>query len=222
MLVAIIPSYNEEKNIRSVVEGTKRYVDKVIVIDDGSGDNTYEEALKGGATVYRNKGNLGKADAMKIGFARALDLGADFVLTIDGDGQHNPDEIPKFVSRLNEGFDLVVGARKFDTKQMPVVRIFANSFSSFVSSLACNTRIFDSQSGFRLIKRRLVEKIKFESRRYEMETEMLIKAARCGFKIGFIEIDTIYRIEAKSKINQILDPLRFLLLVLRLSFWRCK
>jgi glycosyltransferase involved in cell wall biosynthesis len=222
MLIAIIPSYNEEKNIRSVVEGTKRYVDKVIVIDDGSCDKTYEEALKGGATVYRNKGNLGKADAMKIGFSRALDLGADFVLTIDGDGQHNPDEIPKFVSRLNEGFDLVVGARKFDTKQMPVVRIFANSFSSFLSSLACNTRIFDSQSGFRLIKRRLVEKIKFESRRYEMETEMLIKAARCGFKIGFIEIDTIYRMEAKSKINQILDPLRFLLLVLRLSFWRCK
>jgi hypothetical protein len=68
----------------------------------------------------------------------------------------------------------------------------------------------------------LVEKVKFESKRYEMETEMLIKAARCGFKIGFVEIDTIYRVEAKSKINQILDPLRFVLLVLRLSFWRCK
>ena len=222
MLVAIIPSYNEEKNVRLVVERTKRYADKVIVIDDGSCDKTYEEALKGGATVYRNEENLGKADAMKIGFSYALNLGADSVLTIDGDGQHNPDEIPKFVSKLNEGFDLVVGARKFDTKQMPAIRIFANSFSSFISSLACDTKIFDSQSGFRLMKRKLVEKIKFESKRYEMETEMLIKASRCGFKIGFIEIDTIYRVEAKSKVNQIFDPLRFLLLVLKLSFWRCR
>lgn len=222
MLIAIIPSYNEEKNIRFVVERVKKYVDKVVVIDDGSRDMTSVEAERGGAIVYKNEENLGKADAMKVGFSYAINFGADAILTIDGDGQHNPDDIPKFIEKLNQGFDLVVGARKFATQKMPAIRIFANSFSSFLSTLACKTKILDSQSGYRIIKKELVEKVKFESKRYEMETEMLIKAARCGFKIGFVEIDTIYRVEAKSKINQILDPLRFLLLVLRLSFWRCK
>jgi glycosyltransferase involved in cell wall biosynthesis len=222
MLIAIIPSYNEEKNIRFVVERVKKYVDKVVVIDDGSRDMTSVEAERGGAMVYKNEENLGKADAMKVGFSYAINFGADAILTIDGDGQHNPDDIPKFIEKLNQGFDLVVGARKFATPKMPAIRIFANSFSSFLSTLACKTKILDSQSGYRIIKKELVEKVKFESKRYEMETEMLIKAARCGFKIGFVEIDTIYRVEAKSKINQILDPLRFVLLVLRLSFWRCK
>lgn len=222
MLIAIIPSYNEEKNIRFVVERVKKYVDKVVVIDDGSMDMTSVEAERGGAIVYKNEENLGKADAMKVGFSYAINFGADAILTIDGDGQHNPDDIPKFIEKLNQGFDLVVGARKFATPKMPAIRIFANSFSSFLSTLACKTKILDSQSGYRIIKKELVEKVKFESKRYEMETEMLIKAARCGFKIGFVEIDTIYRVEAKSKINQILDPFRFVLLVLRLSFWRCK
>lgn len=222
MLIAIIPSYNEEKNIRFVVERVKKYVDKVVVIDDGSMDMTSVEAERGGAMVYKNEENLGKADAMKVGFSYAINFGADAILTIDGDGQHNPDDIPKFIEKLNQGFDLVVGARKFATPKMPAIRIFANSFSSFLSTLACKTKILDSQSGYRIIKKELVEKVKFESKRYEMETEMLIKAARCGFKIGFVEIDTIYRVEAKSKINQILDPFRFVLLVLRLSFWRCK
>jgi len=222
MLIAIIPSYNEEKNIRFVVERVKKYVDKVVVIDDGSRDMTSVEAERGGAMVYKNEENLGKADAMKVGFSYAINFGADAILTIDGDGQHNLDDIPKFIEKLNQGFDLVVGARKFATPKMPAIRIFANSFSSFLLTLACKTKILDSQSGYRIIKKELVEKVKFESKRYEMETEMLIKAARCGFKIGFVEIDTIYRVEAKSKINQILDPLRFVLLVLRLSFWRCK
>ena len=222
MLVAVIPSYNEEKNIRSVVEKVKKYTDKVIVVDDGSTDKTSVEAEKAGAIVYKNVKNLGKADAMKVGFIYAVNAGADTILTIDGDGQHNPDEIPKFIEKLNQGFDLVIGARRFATQQMPALRIFANSFSSFLSTLACKTKILDSQSGYRIIKKELVEKVKFESKRYEMETEMLIKAARCGFKIGFVEIDTIYRVEAKSKINQILDPLRFLLLVLKISFWKCK
>lgn len=221
MLIAIIPCYNEEKNIKNVIEKTRQYVDKIIVIDDGSKDRTSEEAEKCGAVVYRNNENLGKADAMKIGFTLALESGADLILTIDGDGQHNPHEIPKFVDKIGQGYDLVVGARRFEPEHMPGVRIFANSFSSFVSSLACRTKILDSQSGYRLIKKDLVQKVKFESKRYELETEMLIKGARCGFKIGFIPIDTIYRVEAKSKVHQIMDPLRFLLLVLKLSFWRC-
>ncbi len=222
MFIAVIPAFNEEKNIRDVVENTKKYVDLVVVVNDGSTDFTEKEAKKGGAFVLNTETNLGKADAMKVGFEYALQRGANPIILLDGDGQHDPDEIPKFLEEMKKGFDIVVGARKFDLKLMPKSRIFANSFSSFLSTLACGTKILDSQSGYRLIKRVVIEKIEFTSKRYQMETEMLIKAAKCGFKIGFVEINTIYRVEAKSKINQISDPLKFMGLFIRLLFWRCR
>ena len=222
MLIAIIPAYNEEKNIKDVVKRTIEYVDLVVVVDDGSLDGTSREAESAGAFVIKNKKNKGKAEAMRIGFSYVLQKGADFVIVLDADGQHNPDEIPLFMDEAKKGFDIVVGARKFNRRLMPFRRIFANSFSSSLTSLVTHRRILDSQSGYRLIKRNVLEKIRFTSNRYEIETEMLIKAARCGFKIGFIPIKTIYTEHAKSTVNQFIDPLRFLLLVFKLSFWRCK
>lgn len=222
MLIAIIPAYNEEDNIKDVVRRTIKYVDLVVVIDDGSVDATSKEAESAGAFVIKNKKNKGKAEAMRIGFDYALQKGADFVVVLDADGQHDPDEIPLFMDEAKKGFDIVVGARKFDRKLMPRRRIFANSFSSYLTSLVAHTKILDSQSGYRIIKRSVLEKIHFTSNRYEIETEMLIKAARCGFKIGFVPIKTIYTAHAKSMVNQFIDPLKFLLLVFKLSFWRCQ
>jgi glycosyltransferase involved in cell wall biosynthesis len=222
MLLAIIPAKDEEKNILSVIERTKLYVDKVVVIDDGSYDNTAKTSEEAGAFVIRNEHNLGKADALKVGFKYAIKEQADLVLLIDADGQHNPGEIPLFMNKMNEGYDIVVGTRKFDPKLMPAIRIFANSTSSFMLTMICGTKILDSQSGYRLLKRSVIEQIKFTSTRYQIETEMLIKAARCGFKIGFVEISTIYRIEAKSKINQLIDPFKFIWVALSLSLYRCK
>ncbi len=222
MLIAIIPAKDEEKNIFSVVEKTAKYVDKVLVIDDSSIDNTSSVAEKAGAVVIRNEKNLGKADALKVGFRYAIKENASEVILLDADGQHNPNEIPSFIGKLNEGYDIVVGARQFDSKLMPAVRIFANSVSSFILTAVCKTPILDSQSGYRLIKKSIIENIEFTSKRYQLETEMLVKAARCGFKIGFVGISTIYRVEAKSKINQLVDPFKFVWVVIKLSLFRCK
>jgi glycosyltransferase involved in cell wall biosynthesis len=222
MLIAIIPAKDEAHNIKDVIVKTKKYVDLVLVIDDGSTDNTKEVAESLGAVVIRNEVNLGKADALKIGFKYAIEHNFDTIALLDADGQHDPDELPKLLNKLNEGYDIVVGARKFSPELMPPLRIFANSVSSFLVSLICGTKILDSQSGYRVLRTGIVKKITFETKRYQLDTEMLIKAARCGFKIGFVEINTIYTERAKSKINQIIDPLKFLWVTLKLAFFRCK
>jgi glycosyltransferase involved in cell wall biosynthesis len=222
MLIAIIPAKDEAHNIKDVIVKTKKYVDLVLVIDDGSTDNTKEVAESLGAVVIRNEVNLGKADALKIGFKYAIEHNFDTIALLDADGQHDPDELPKLLKKLNEGYDIVVGARKFSPELMPPLRIFANSVSSFLVSLICGTKILDSQSGYRVLRTEVVKKITFETKRYQLDTEMLIKAARCGFKIGFVEINTIYTERAKSKINQIIDPLKFLWVTLKLAFFRCK
>jgi|YelNatPaOPRAMG01_1025707.scaffolds.fasta_scaffold10335_5 Glycosyltransferases involved in cell wall biogenesis len=222
MLIAIIPAKDEAHNIKDVIVKTKKYVDLVLVIDDGSTDNTKEVAESLGAVVIRNEVNLGKADALKIGFKYAIEHNFDTIALLDADGQHDPDELPKLLKKLNEGYDIVVGARKFSPELMPPLRIFANSTSSFLVSLICGTKILDSQSGYRVLRTEVVKKITFETKRYQLDTEMLIKAARCGFKIGFVEINTIYTERAKSKINQIIDPLKFLWVTLKLAFFRCK
>ena len=222
MLIAIIPAKDEAHNIKDVIVKTKKYVDLVLVIDDGSTDNTKEVAESLSAVVIRNEVNLGKADALKIGFKYAIEHNFDTIALLDADGQHDPDELPKLLKKLNEGYDIVVGARKFSPELMPPLRIFANSVSSFLVSLICGTKILDSQSGYRVLRTEVVKKITFETKRYQLDTEMLIKAARCGFKIGFVEINTIYTERAKSKINQIIDPLKFLWVTLKLAFFRCK
>jgi len=221
-IVALIPAYNEEKNIASVVARTKKYVDVVLVVNDGSQDGTKEVAESAGAVVISYSQNKGKAEAMRVGFRECIKNNSDVIVVLDADGQHDPNEIPQFLEKINEGFDIVVGARQFDRSVMPKIRIFANSFSSWVTSLVCKTRILDSQSGYRAIRASVIKKIPLTSQRYQIETEMLIKAAKCHFKIAFIPIKTIYRKEAKSKVNQIIDPLKFLLLVFKLSFWKCR
>jgi len=222
MLIAIIPAKDEEQNIGEVVLKTKKYVDFVLVIDDASTDKTKEISESFGAYVIRNKENLGKADSLKIGFKYAIDHNYETIALLDGDGQHDPDELPNLLNKLNEGYDLVVGARKFSLDVMPFLRVFANSFSSFLLSIICGTKILDSQSGYRVLKTEVVKSITFETKRYELDTEMLIKAARCGFKIAFVPIKTIYTEKAKSKINQIIDPLKFLIVALKYAFYRCK
>ncbi len=222
LTVAVIPAFNEENNVGFVAKNTMKYVDKVVVIDDGSTDSTKTVAENAGAFVIRNAINKGKAGAMYVGFDYALKIGANAIVVLDADGQHDPDEIPNLFGKLKEGFDIVVGARTFNTSVMPKIRIFANSFSSYLTSALCHTQILDSQSGYRIIKANVLERITFTSERYQIETEMLIKAAKCGFKIAFIPIKTIYRKEAKSKINQLVDPFKFIWLIFKLSFWRCR
>ena len=218
--IAIIPAYNEEKNISIVIEKCKKYVDKIMVIDDGSTDNTAAIARESGADTIINKENIGKTDSLKKGFIKGLEEGAEIFMLLDADGQHNPQEIPLFIDKIKEGYDLVIGARKFKPEFMPFIRIFANTTSSYLVSLISGIRIKDSQSGYRAVKREIIERIPIISTRYQSDTEMIVKAAKCGFKIGFVPISTIYHPEARSKINQIIDPIRFIILLIKLIFWK--
>lgn len=218
--IAIIPAYNEEKNIGKVIEKCKEYVNKIIVIDDCSTDKTATIAGESDTIVIINNKNIGKTDSLKKGFRKGIEERADIFVLLDADGQHDPQEIPLLLKKINEGYDLVVGARKFQREFMPTVRIFANAISSYLVSLISGVRILDSQSGYRAIKRDVLEKITLNSTRYQSDTEMIVKAAKCGFKIGFVPISTIYHPEMNSKVDQIIDPLRFLILLVSLIFWK--
>ncbi len=206
----IIPTYNEAKRIGGLVKEIKQQGREVVVIDDGSQDNTAQIAKNNGAVVLKNQDNLGKGASLIRGFQYALDKCCDAIITMDGDGQHLPEDIPDFI-RLAEFGDagVLVGNRMSKTKSMPLARFLANKFMSWLISTAAKQKIPDSQCGFRLIKKEVLQKLKLKTVKYETESEVLIKASRLGFKIGCVPIKTVYAGE-KSQINPFIDTLRFI------------
>ncbi|MDD4979927.1 MAG: glycosyltransferase family 2 protein [Candidatus Omnitrophica bacterium] len=209
-ICVVIPTYNEVDHIAGLIKKIKEQALEVVVVDDGSSDNTCGIAQENGAIVLRNPDNEGKGASLIRGFNYVFDKGFDAVITMDGDGQHLPEEIPYFV-RLAKYSDssILIGNRMLKKKDMPLARIFTNKFMSwFISSLA-GQKIPDTQCGFRLIKKEVLDKINLRTRKYETESEIIIKAARLGFKVESVPIKTIYRGE-KSQINPIIDTLRFI------------
>jgi len=215
---AIIPAYNEEKTIRQIVQKTSNYVDEVIMVDDGSTDNTLEEIVNLNANIIKHEKNKGKGVALKTGFKYALGKNYDVILTLDADGQHLPEEIPLLLQKIEE-YDIIIGKRKRDRK-MPLIRKIANSLSSAILSYLTKQKITDSQSGFRAIKNSVIKDIKLETKNYDIETEFLLRAAEKGYKIGEVEISTIYG--SKSKINPFLQLYRFFSLVTKEIFKKQK
>lgn len=213
-LVCVSPAFNEERTVASVVEKALKYVDEVIVVDDGSTDNTRKKALEAGAIVISHPRNLGKGAALKTGFKAALERGADIIISIDADGQHDPDEIPRLLSAMERGnFDIVIGSRFLgDISNMPTPRIFSNTITSRFLRLFFKIPVTDSQSGFRAFKRKVIESVSFSDPRFAAETEILINAKQKGFRIGEVKITTIYG-EEKSKMRIIEDTLRWVKLV---------
>jgi glycosyltransferase involved in cell wall biosynthesis len=210
-IVAIIPAYNEGQGISKVILDCIPYVSKVIVIDDGSHDNTSHFAEETGAIVIRHPHNLGKGAACRSGFYGAMNLGCDAIIMLDGDGQHDPHEIPKFVTALKNSpleTGIVVGNRMNNTQDMPLPRYLTNTFLSFLISFLAGTKIKDSQCGYRLIHRRVLEAVDYENNRYDAESEILVRASRAGFSISEVPVRTIYRDEI-SKINVFWDTARF-------------
>jgi glycosyltransferase involved in cell wall biosynthesis len=207
---ALIPAYNEVPYIADVVKGTQPHVEKVVVIDDGSGDGTGEVARDAGATCLRSPRNCGKASALRTGidFARAQNF--THVITLDGDGQHWPEDIPGMLRVAEEtGADLVIGARSFDRASMPRSRYYSNTIGSRVASSLVGREIRDSQSGFRLFRLDKLRGTKLRSRYYELEMEMLIKMARSGCTIAHAPVRTIYHDgEARSKMRPVRDTVR--------------
>jgi glycosyltransferase involved in cell wall biosynthesis len=214
-ILAVIPCFNEETRIADVVRRCLQHTDAALVVDDGSTDETAERAKAAGATVILHGRNRGKGVALNTGYAYAVRHGYDAVVTLDGDGQHDPDEIPKFLEAArSDGVHVVLGSRMTDVKDMPGLRRWTNRTTSrFVSRLS-GQPMQDSQTGFRLIKRAVLEEVRCVTRNYEAESEILIKAGRRGFRIVEVPISTIYH-GGKSSINPVIDTLRFIRLVLR-------
>ncbi|MEE9499806.1 MAG: glycosyltransferase family 2 protein [Candidatus Omnitrophota bacterium] len=215
----LIPSYNVEQTIGDVVRKIKEMGLEVIVVDDGSTDDTERRASENNAIVIRHIKNLGKGASIKEGFDYMLRMtNFDTIIIMDGDGQHNPNDIQKFISRAQEcDDDIIIGNRMALTKNMPFVRLATNKVMSFLLSAMCKQRIPDTQCGFRLIKREILRKIKFESNKYDLESEILIKASRMKFKIASVPIETIYRNEL-SRIHPVKDTIRFAGLLIKSYF----
>jgi glycosyltransferase involved in cell wall biosynthesis len=212
-LLALIPAYNEAARIAPVIRGAAAYL-PVLVIDDGSRDDTVQIAEDAGAHVLRQKPNQGKGAALKAGFRLALSDIFDAVLTLDADGQHDPSEIPAFLEAYRRrSSDLIIGARDFS--QMPFSRRFANTSGQALFSWAIGQPIRDNQSGYRLISRRLLEATLDSSQGgFEFEVEMIVTCVQHQYTLDWVPIRTIYAGES-SHISPLKHVGRFLSLVWR-------
>ncbi len=214
----VIPALDEEATLPGLIEAARKHIPDVMVIDDGSTDATCLVSAIAGAMVHRLKTNMGKGEALKTGFDYAIGEGYDWVLTMDADGQHSPDDIVNFLPALDH-YDLVLGNRMNDSANVPPVRRMANLFSSMLVSLLCGQRIRDSQTGFRAYRTRLLRELSLTCSRYDLETEVIIKAARNGFRIGHVNIQTIYADEV-SRFRKFRDSSRVIAVLLKsLLYW---
>jgi glycosyltransferase involved in cell wall biosynthesis len=199
-ICAIIPFYNEKDFLFDVVKDTLNFVDNVIAVNDGSTDGS-EETINNmeRVQVISLSHNYGKGFALQTGFNECIKHNYGAVITLDADKQHEPAYIPNFIFLLNS-FDIVIGNRLNNTKDMPIQRILSNSLTSLLLTLKTGKKIIDSQCGYRAYKSDVLKRVKSYSSGYEAESEMIIYTSRADFTIGFVDISTIYRNE-KSKMN---------------------
>lgn len=207
-IVVLIPAHNESENIEKTISLASKYL-PVWVVDDGSSDNTAEIAEKAGAKVFRQTPNQGKGVALRNGFLQAVEAGLDGVITLDGDGQHDPEEIPGFLAELeSEPVDLIIGTRKF--REMPFPRKYSNAVGRDLYNLVLGRKIQDNQSGYRYMSRRLMEAaLQSNQRGFEFEVEIITICVRRSYVLSEIPIKTIYFEEGKSHIKPIKHILGF-------------
>jgi glycosyltransferase involved in cell wall biosynthesis len=207
----IIPAYQESRAIAQVVRTTRQYIDCVFVVDDGSTDGTGDIASKNGAVVVKHPRNIGKGAALRTGFRKALQRGCDIIITLDGDGQHDPHLIPRFLAKIQqEKADVVVGSRYATLADtMPFFRKLSNLMTSRLLRIFFRIPVTDSQSGYRAFSKRILECITVRDNGFAAETEILIDAKRMGGTFAEVPISTIYGDE-KSKIRAHRDIARWL------------
>jgi len=216
-ICAVIPAYNEAATVGKVAARVLEFVDCAVVVDDGSTDGTAEKAAAAGASVAVHESNRGKGAAIATGLAWARAHRCEGAVLLDADGQHDPREMPRLEEAFLRGADIVLGSRMRARAGMPPVRAFTNFITSLVTSCMVGRRITDSQSGYRLLRVDTAGALRAAGSRFDMETEMLIRAARAGLVIREVPITTIYGRE-KSKINPLADTFRFIIMALRLIF----
>lgn len=198
--IVIIPAFNEEVAIESIIIKSAQYVDDVLVIDDGSSDKTSQIALQTGARVIQHDTNMGKGVALKDGFNAVKDY--DLVVTIDGDGQHNPDEMPEIIKPiLNGDADLVNGSRYLNgfEENTPAYRRVGQKVLDIATNISAGIKITDSQSGFRAFSKRAVHCFRFRDTGFGIESEMLADAAENNLKIVEIPITVRYDVDGSTK-----------------------
>lgn len=216
-IIALIPCYNEARYIAEVVKRTLVHV-PVVVVDDGSTDGSAAAAALAGAKVLAHAVNQGKGKALNTGFDYAVARGVDAAITLDADGQHDPDEIPLFIEAYRAGQgDIIIGKRTFS--QMPAKSQFGNRFGTVLLGWAMGQPVPDNQSGYRLLSRAVMQKIRPSSSRFEAEVEILLRAQLAGFRIGWVPIKTIYN-DKKSHFRPLHDSGLFLKMVWRI--WRAR
>jgi glycosyltransferase involved in cell wall biosynthesis len=212
-ICAVIAAKDEEKHIGKVVKETKKYVDKVIVVDDGSSDSTALEAEKAGAIVLKHAINLGKGAAIKTGCDFALQNKAKKIILLDADGQHNPSEIPMLLERLSLN-DIVLGARKMK-KPMPFILKSGNWIINRITYLLYGIDIMDTQCGFRALSSAAYKQLRWKSSDYSMESEMISLIGKKRLKYSQVTVSTIYSDRYKG--TTILDGIK---IVMNMVWWR--
>lgn len=190
----VLPAYNEAPVIKNVINGVRKAgFDNIIVVDDGSSDNTFQESLTTGAIVLRHLLNRGKGAATQTGLDAAKLLHADFVVTIDADGQHDPKEIKKLLEPLKSGSaDVVIGSRMLNVVGMPFSRILMNKVGNFITYIFFGIKVSDSQSGFRAYSYNAVNSVYTYLDGYEFESEMLGEIRRANLRIKEVPIKVFY------------------------------
>ncbi len=186
-VLIIIPAHNEEKTIGKVIQEAKKH-GKVLVIDDCSSDSTGLIAEDNGATVVRHKINRGLGGALRTGFDEATKQGADIIITMDADGQHNPEDIPRFISTINKGYDFVLGSR--DLSRYPLKKRVGNFFLNLATNFISGTTLKDTESGFRAFKIEALKKLVLKAKRYEIAVEIVFEVGRNNLKYTNIMIDS--------------------------------
>ena len=212
-LWAIIPAYNEGNRIGGIIRKTRQYVDNVIVVNDGSRDDTKKISEKDGAIVLSHVINLGKGAALKTGCDFAVKNGAEFVVVLDADAQHKPESIPRFIEKL-KAYDIVFSYRKA-SGQMPMILRFGNWFISKTTGILYGIKIIDTQSGFRAFSASAYKKIRWNASDYSMESEMISRAGKQRLKYVQIPIETIY--SDKYKGTTVIDGIK---IVLNMFWWK--
>lgn len=211
----VIPAYNAAKTLSPLIRHIRQLKLDAVVVNDGSTDDTAQVAAAAGALVISHLANHGKGVAIRSGFAFAVETGYDAVVIMDGDGQHDPAELPRFLEEAaRDRVAMVVGNRVQERWRMPRIRRWTNQVMSGVVSWVARQDIPDSQCGFRVIRREVLEQMRLSSRHFDIETELLLAASRGGWRISSIPIHAIYE-NHSSHIRPIVDGLRFVRLVLR-------
>ena len=215
-IAAVIPAYQEEKHVGEVARRARAQLENVLVVDDGSTDATADRARSSGIDVVVHLQNRGKGESIKTGLRYWFERGSEYVVLLDADGQHLPEEISRFVEAAvsDKEAKIVIGSRMSDTSTMPLLRRMVNRYMSGRISRVCGQHIPDTQCGFRMLHRDIIPEVLSGASRFEYETEMLIIASRKGHGIASVPVTTVYSDEVSS-INPVRDTLRFFKLMRR-------